>query len=108
MPEQRTEQADTILEQLDEIIDELGDSEIGRKLEDLRHDIKVETLNENDLRIMKASNKAAEVWQSLASLMSHIEKHNLWIYFSKEEIVAHIEHYDRVACNLDDYARGAA
>ena len=110
MSEQRTEQADTILNELDELLNIIPDetvSNIQNKLEDLRHKIKVETLSEEDMKIMTASNLAAEVYHTITKLEAYIENKGLTEYTSTIQTEQTRKYFDNLACHLDDLARGA-
>ena len=111
MSEQRTEQADTILDELDEIIDIMEDettSNIQNRLENLRHKIKVETLNEKDMKIMTASDIAAEIYHNIIKLEHYIKDKNLLeCDINQIQIERTRKYYDKLACDLDDLARGA-
>ena len=110
MSEQHTEQADTILNELDELIDIIPNetvSNIQNKLEELRHKIKIETLNEEDMKIMTASNLATEVYHTIAKLEAYIENKGLTEYTNTTQTEWARNYFDNLACHLDDLARGA-
>ena len=109
MPEQRTEEFDEILEELDELINVIPDetvSNIQNQLENIRHKIKLETLSEEDQKIMNASNSAAEVLAYIYKFKYYIEKHKLTEYVNITELERSINYWDNNACHLDNLARG--
>ena len=109
MPEQRTEAFDKIIEDLDELINVIPDetvTNIQNQLEEIRHRIKIETLSEEDQKIMDASNMAAEALAYIYKFKYYIEKHELTEYVNIAELKRSIEVWDDHACHLDSLARG--
>ena len=110
MPEQRKEEFDEILEELDQLIEDIPDetaSNIQNKLEDIRHKIKLETLSEEDQKIMTASNLAAETLNTIYKFKHFTNEHDLDAYINQIELARSIKYWDDNTCHLDNLARGA-
>ena len=82
--------------------------DIVDKLETIRENIKEEVMTKDDLRILMLSNIAGNIYNQLMLLLAYAEHHDLTHYLTIEAVKNDIDHYNNIACQLDDIARGAA
>ena len=67
----------------------------------------IHKLKDIDHKLMTASNLAGDIFNRIRTLIHYIDQNNLNDYLHIEKANNHSEFYSSLACNLDDFAKGA-